>query len=138
MIIVNASLYAFYLIVVKKLLAKYHPLTFIKWIYLFGFVIVLPFGWNEFLLIEWNTMPVDIWMKMLYVVVGTTFLTYLLNIFALTKLKPTTVSAFVYLQPVIASIFALLVKSDSLNAIKILGATLIFCGVYLVSKPSKQ
>lgn len=138
LIICNATLYAFYLIIVKKLIAKYNPLTFVKWIYFFGLLIVIPFGWNEFLQIEWISMPSIIWSKMLFVVVCTTFLTYLLNLLALTKLKPTTVSAFVYLQPVIATIFALIVESDTLNLVKIAGATLIFGGVYLVSRPLKK
>lgn len=138
LIICNATLYAFYLIIVKKLIAKYNPLTFVKWIYLFGFIVVLPFGFNEFLEIEWNVMPTDVWIKIGFVVVCTTFLTYLLNLLALTKLKPTTVSAFVYLQPVVATIFALLLKSDSLSTVKIIAAIIIFIGVYLVSKPAKS
>ncbi len=133
----NAIFYSLYLIVVKKLIGKYHPLTFVKWIYFCGFLIVLPFGFNEFLDVQWNTMPMNIWYSITFVVLGTTFLTYSLNIFALTQLKPTTVSAFIYLQPVIATIFALLLKIDSLNPVKIIATIFIFIGVYLVSKPPK-
>lgn len=133
----NAIFYSLYLITVKKLINKYNPLVFVKWIYLFGFLIVLPFGFQDFLEINWTTMPSNIWNSILFVVIGTTFLTYILNLFALTKLKPTTVSAFVYLQPVVATVFALILKSDSLDVIKITAVVFIFIGVYLVSKPPK-
>ncbi|AOW21375.1 DMT family transporter [Urechidicola croceus] len=137
-VFINASLYAFYMIIVKKLIGKYHPLTFVKWMYLFGLIIVIPFGYNELMEVEWNNMPINIYYAVLFVVIGTTFLTYLFNLLALTKLKPTTVSSFVYLQPVITTVFALLLKSDTLNIVKIVAAILIFLGVYLVSKPAKQ
>ncbi|PCI11297.1 MAG: EamA family transporter [Flavobacteriaceae bacterium] len=133
----NAIFYSLYLIIVKKLIGKYNPLTFVKWIYLCGFIIVLPFGFNDFLEIDWVAMPINIWYSILFVVLGTTFLTYILNLFALTKLKPTTVSAFVYLQPVVATIFALLMKKDTLDTVKIVAVVFIFFGVYLVSKRPK-
>lgn len=136
-VFINAILYAFYLIIVKKLLGKYHPLTFVKWMYLFGLLIVIPFGYNEILEIEWHSLPTNIIYKILFVIVCTTFMTYLFNLFALTKLKPTTLSAFIYLQPVVATVFALASKSDSISTVKIVAAVFIFVGVYLVSKPAK-
>jgi drug/metabolite transporter (DMT)-like permease len=78
-------------------------------------------------------MPNMVYIKIGFVVVFTTFLTYLFNILALKKLKPTTLSVFIYLQPLIAGIYAILVSSDSLTLIKIIAASLIFAGVYLVS-----
>ncbi len=136
-IFINATLYAFYLIIVKKLIHKYNPLTFVKWIYLFGLLIVIPFGYHELLEIEWNLLPTNIIYKIIFVVVCTTFLTYLFNLLALTKLKPTTVSTFVYLQPVVASVFALAMKSDTISTVKIVASVFIFIGVYLVSKSAK-
>jgi len=73
-----------------------------------------------------------------FVIVFTTFFAYLFNLFALTQLKPTTLSAFIYLQPLIASSYALLNGKDSLNTIKILAAILIFTGVYLVTKSNSK
>lgn len=134
----NAIFYSLYLIIVKKLIGKYNPLTFVKWIYLCGFIIVFPFGFFDFIEIDWIAMPTNIWYSILFVVIGTTFLTYILNLFALTKLKPTTVSAFVYLQPVVATAFALLMKKDMLDVVKIIAVVFIFIGVYLVSKPPKS
>lgn len=138
LVFINATSYSLYLIIVKKLLDKYHPFTFVKWVYLIGVVLVLPFGFNELSEVNWPSFTFDIWWKIGFIIVLSTFLTYLLNLFALSKLKPTTVSIFIYLQPVIATIYALSVGSDSLNAIKIMATTCIFIGIYLVSVKFKK
>lgn len=137
-VFVNASLYALYLIIVKSLTQKYHPITLAKWLYLLGWVIVIPFGWSEFVIIEWATLPMSIWYRIGFIVVCTSFLTYLFNLFAIRQLKPTTLSIFIYLQPVIASVYALFAGSDSFNVIKIMATLLIFAGVYLVSQKPKE
>jgi len=136
LVFLNAASYSLYLIIVKKLTEKYHPITFAKWLYLFGFFLVLPFGYHELKMVEWNSLPIDIIYKTGFVVVFATFFTYLFNLLAIRKLKPTTVSVFIYLQPVIATIYALFMKSDTLNDVKIIAAIFIFTGVYIVSKPA--
>ncbi|PQJ79941.1 EamA family transporter [Polaribacter porphyrae] len=95
---------------------------------------ILPFGIFEFNEINWTSMPTNIYLKVGFVIVFTTCVTYLFNLFGLSKLKPTTVGVFIYLQPVIASIYALITGSDSLNSIKIFATIIIFLGVYLVTK----
>ncbi len=98
---------------------------------------VLPFGFSEIKMISWQTMPADIFYKIVFVVVFATFFTYLFNLLAVTKLKPTTVSVFIYLQPFVATVYALMMQSDALNIHKIIASVLIFSGVYLVSKQKK-
>ena len=97
LVFVNAVSYAFYLITVKKLMDKYNAFSFVKWIYLFGFFMVLPFGWNEFMAVSWTTIPTDIYWKIGFVVLFSTFFTYLLNLLSMRELKPTTVAVFIYL-----------------------------------------
>ena len=145
LVFVNAASYGLYLVLVKKLIVKYNPIIFVKynpiifvkWLYLFGLIYVFPFGISESLEISWQEMPTHIYLKAGFVVLFTTCVTYLFNLFALSKLKPTTVSVFIYLQPVIASIYALIVGSDSLNFIKIAATLLIFAGVFLVTRQPK-
>lgn len=137
LVFVNAASYGLYLVLVKKLIVKYNPIVFVKWLYLFGLIYVFPFGISEALEISWQEMPTHIYLKAGFVVLFTTCVTYLFNLFALSKLKPTTVSVFIYLQPVIASIYALIVGSDSLNFIKIAATLLIFSGVFLVTRQPK-
>lgn len=134
LVFINAASYGMYLVVTKKLIAKYHPIVFIKWLYLFGLVFVIPFSFSEFMAIQWSVMPASIYFKIGFVVFFTTCITYLFNLYGLSKLKPTTVSVFIYLQPVIATLYALLVGSDSLNDVKVIATILIFLGVYLVGK----
>lgn len=134
LVFINAVSYGFYLVLVKKLMDKYNAFTFVKWIYTFGFLMVLPFGWNEFQAIEWATIPIAVFWKIGFVVVFSTFLTYLLNLVSMRELKPTTVAVFIYLQPLFATIFAVSLGKDELSLVKLLSAVLIFTGVYLVTQ----
>ncbi|HQK38795.1 EamA family transporter [Flavobacterium alvei] len=134
LVFINASSYGLYLVLVKKLMQKYNPFNFAKWIYLIGFIMVLPFGWNEFDAVNWTSMPMDIYLKIGFVVVFSTFGTYLLNLLSMRELKPTTIAVFVYLQPLFATIFAISLGKDELTLVKIVSAILIFAGVYLVTQ----
>lgn len=136
LVLINATSYAVYLVLVKSLMKKYQPITVISWVFLFGVIVVLPFGWKEFVAIDWTTMPTIIKWEIGFVVVGTTFLAYLFNIYGLKRLNPSTVSTYIYLQPVLASIVAILAHSDELSTIKVLSAIIIFLAIYLVSSPS--
>ena len=140
LVLVNAISYGFYLIIVKKLMNTYNAFTFVKWIYLFGFIMVLPFGWNQFADVDWTIVPTDIYWKIGFVVIISTFLTYLLNLLSMKELKPTTVAVFIYLQPVFATIFAISLGKDELTIVKIVSAILIFIGVFLVTQkpPNSQ
>ncbi|MGB0769717.1 MAG: DMT family transporter [Flavobacteriaceae bacterium] len=134
LVFINAASYSYYLILIKKLTSKYHPYDFIKWLFLFGSIMVLPFGYTELSAVNWQDFPSYIWFSVGFVIVFATFGTYLLNPLALKNLKATTVSTFLYLQPIFAGIFAIAMGSDQLDLVKGLAALLIFIGVYLVTK----
>ena len=134
LVLVNAISYGFYLIIVKNLMDKYNAFTFVKWIYLFGFIMVLPFGCGQFQTVNWVLVPMDIFWKIAFVVVISTFLTYLLNLLSMKELKPTTVAVFIYLQPLFATVFAISLGKDELSFVKIGSALLIFIGVYMVTQ----
>ncbi|GAA4110681.1 DMT family transporter [Aquimarina addita] len=138
LVFINAVSYAGYIIIVKKITEKYHPFTFIKWMYTIGFLLVLPFGYNQLIDVQVTDIPVSIFLKIGYVILFATFGTYICNIFAIRQLKPTTVAVFIYLQPLLASVFAIMLGSDQIDVIKILAAILICIGVYLATKkPTK-
>lgn len=137
-ILLNAIFYGTYLIIAKTLIEKYHPFTFMKWLFSLGILICLPFGYQEFMKIDWANLPFEAIWKIAFVVVGTTFFTYLFNIFALTQLKASTVSAFIYVQPLIGILYAVATGQDSLTTVKILGACLVLLGVYLASRKPKS
>lgn len=135
--IVNCICFGTYLILVKKLIEKYHLFHLMKWLFTIGIVINLPITFSEVREIQWTTLPIDIIGSIVFVVFCTTFLTYLFNGFALTQLKASTVSAFVYVQPLIGIIFALGTGKDNLDLLKIGATILIFIGVYLATKKPK-
>jgi len=133
-IFLNAIFYGSYLILAKILIAKYHPFTFMKWLFTLGIFICLPFGYTELMAISWESLPFDALWKIGFVILGTTFCTYLFNVFALTQLKASTLSSFVYVQPLIGIVYAVATGQDSLTTVKIIAACLVLLGVYLASK----
>lgn len=138
LIFLNAISYSVYVILIKKLTAKYHPFSFIKWLFLFGLIILIPFGYNELTEVQWETFTPNITYSVLFVIIGATFGTYLLNPLALNKLKASTVGIFIYLQPAIAGLFALYIGADFIDLLKISAMVLIFTGVYLVTKNPRK
>ena len=135
-LILNCVLYGSYLIIIKPLTQKYHTFTLMKWLFVIAIFINLPFTIGEFLEVRWQSLPFEAIWRMTFVVVGTTFLTYLLNVYALRELKASTIGIFMYLQPIIGILYAVMVGADSLDLNKTIAAILIFIGVYLVSKQS--
>jgi drug/metabolite transporter (DMT)-like permease len=136
--IINAIAYSTYLIIVKPLVSKYSSITLMKWFFLFAFIINIPIGYNELSMVNWPELSsVTIW-QLVFVVVGTTFLTYLFNIYALKQLRPSTIGALIYLQPVLAVLYAVLVGADFLTPLRIGAAILIFIGVYLSTRKPKN
>ena len=138
LVFINATSYALYLVLVKPLMAKYHPITIIKWVFLFGLIYVFPFGYSELHQVSWTSMPPIIIGCVLFVVIGTTFFAYLFNIVALKELSPSIVSYYIYLQPILATVFALVLGKDEIDLVKIMGSVLIFSGVFLISTPSQK
>ena len=137
LLFINASSFAAYLIVIKPLARKYHPITLMKWMFLLGILMNFPVAQKEFFAVSWGQLSFDVIWRMTFVVVGTTFLTYVLNLFALRTLPASTIGVFVYLQPIIAIIYAVTTGNDTLDLIKIMACFLVFAGVYLVSKKKK-
>ena len=137
-ILLNAGFYASYLIIVKILIVKYHPFTIMKWLFSLGLLICLPFGYQELSETDWANLPFEAIWRIAFVIIGTTFFTYLFNIFALTQLKASTVSAFIYVQPLIGILYAVVTGQDRLTLVKILAACLVLLGVYLASRKAAQ
>ncbi|WBU90416.1 DMT family transporter [Cellulophaga omnivescoria] len=135
--VVNAISYGVYLILIKKLLEKYHMFTLLKWLFTLGLVLCFPITISEFREIEWSTIPTSGIGSIIFVIVGTTFLTYLFNVYGLSQLKASTVSAFSYAQPLIGILFAVVTGKDSLTMVKVVGTVLVILGLYLATKKNK-
>lgn len=137
-VFLNACFYAAYLIIVKKLMLKYHSLTVIKWVFLFGGLIAVPVGFPELLKVDWVNLPKVAWLSIIYVVIGVTFFAYLLNAWALKFVNSSVVGVYIYLQPVLATTVAILLKSDTFEFNYLIYASLIMVSVYLVSMRSSK
>jgi len=133
LIILNAISYAFFLVYVRKLLKKFHPITVTKFAFYFGFLMVLPFGLKEALNANYGGMEMIHWGSLIFVLVMTTFVTYVLSALAIKQGGSTIVGAYIYLQPVLAGVIAHIAGVDEITLVKVCFAAMIFLGVYLVS-----
>ena len=102
-----------------------------------GIFLNLPFGYDQLMSVEWKKIPFDGFSRISFVVIGTTFFTYLLNIYALKRLTPTKVVIFAYMQPIIAIIYAVLSENDKLDLVKVISCIVILSGVYLVTQKTR-
>lgn len=132
-VFLNAASYAIYLVMIKPLMLRYRPIIVIRWVFFFGFLFVLPFGWPQFNAIDWSLFGAADYLSVAFIVICVTFFTYLWNIYALRYLPPSTAGAYIYLQPMFAAIISVLVTGEQLTWIKLLATALIFSGVYLVN-----
>lgn len=138
LVIINAISYTLYFILVKPLMQKYNPLTIIRWIFTIGFILILPFGWNEFNQIQWSQFSgIDVTAILLLVFTGT-FLAYLFNLFGIKVLGASVAGFYIYTQPLFAAVIAMIFLKEDLTMYKILAAGLIFAGVYLTNKPVRN
>lgn len=136
-IFINALSWGSFLVLVKPLMRKYHTVTILKWTFLFSIFILVPLGFMDVRIIDWHSFDAKIIFNILFVIVGVTFIAYLMNVYALKALSPTVVSAYIYLQPVLAAAIALYLGKDELTWQKIVSAVLIFTGVILASQNKK-
>ena len=134
----NATCYALYLVLVKPLLDRYNPFTVITWVFIMGSTIIIPVGLPFAINTDWGLIEGRYIWQILYVLLGTTFLAYLLNVFALKRVTATVVSIYIYLQPLLAALLSVLLGWEELTLLKVVSATAIFTGVYLVSVKGKK
>jgi drug/metabolite transporter (DMT)-like permease len=132
-VFLNAASYAIYLVMIKPLMQRYRPIIVIRWVFFFGFLFVLPFGYPQFAAIDWSFFQTSDYVAVAFIVICVTFFTYLWNIYALRHLSPSTAGAYIYLQPIFAAVISMVVIGEQLTWIKLLATILIFTGVYLVN-----
>lgn len=133
LIMLNAISYAYYLYFVVRLLKKYSAITITSWLFIFGFVYVLPIGFRDLLTVNWASFTPKAWFAVGYVIAGITIGSYLLNAWALQNSKSTTIGSYIYLQPVLATLIAVGLGMDVLTLEKAIFALVILFGIYLVN-----
>jgi drug/metabolite transporter (DMT)-like permease len=138
MTLLNSASWGIFVVMVKPIMMKYNTVTAMRWIFLFGSIYIIPIGLVDTLHTSWAGFTGHAWFALAFVVVATTFLAYYLNIYGLQELSPNTVSAYIYLQPFLASLFAVAMGNDQLTPIKLISGFLIIAGLFLVTKKQKK
>ena len=137
-IILNAVFYTIYFVLVKPLMKEYDPVMVMRIIFTIGFFLMLPFCWKEFTEVPWKIYSAGDFINLGLVVIGGTFLAYLLNVYGIKVLGASIAGTYIYTQPVFAAIIAMLVLGEELTLYKIIAAGLIAAGVYLSNKNSSS
>jgi drug/metabolite transporter (DMT)-like permease len=138
LILINCISWAVYLVMVKPLMLKYRTVTVVKWVFSFGAIYVLPFGWPQLTSFNAHALSFTSWVGIGYIIVASTFIAYYLNTYALSELSPSIASTYIYLQPVIAAGIAVYFGQDKIDAMKILSAIFIIVGIYLVGRSRRK
>lgn len=125
--------YALYLVLFKNFVAKYSVFTLMKWMFTYAFICLLPFSYNDLLAAGWSGLTLAEIGSLIFIVVGSTFFSYILVIVGQKNLRPTVAGMYNYIQPIVACIVAIYLGMDSFNWIKGLSILLIFGGVYMVT-----
>lgn len=133
LIVINAISYTVYFIIVKPLMSEYPPLHVVRWVFTIGFLMILPFGWNEFFATPWEKLDWSHLASLFFIIVAATFLAYFFNIYGIQHLGAGVTGSYIYTQPVFATIIAVFFFNEHLTAAKIAAGAMIFLGVFLVS-----
>ncbi len=138
LVFINGTSYACYLVIVKPLMKKYKPMTVVTWIFTIAIVIVIPVGIHEAIVVQFNQLPSKIWYGTFYAIIGVTVIVYFLNVWTLVKVDSSVVGAFIYLQPIFATLTAILFFEEVFLLKHLLAAVFVFWGVWLVTKKSAE
>ena len=134
MIILNVLSFAMYLGIFKPLIAKYSVVTFMKWIFLFSACVSIPFSFKGLVNVDWTGIPKIQYAELAYLIICATFITYYLIPIAQKRIRPTLVSMYTYVQPIIAIAISIAIGMDTLTWQKLLATALVFGGVVIVNQ----
>lgn len=130
--------YALYMVLFKNFIARYSVVTLMKWMFTFATIVLLPFTYDSLIETRWAELPWRDIAGCAFIIVGGTFFSYLLMLVGLRRLRPTVAGMYNYVQPIVATIFAVLWGLDTFTWQKTLSVVLIFFGVYLVTKSKSR
>jgi drug/metabolite transporter (DMT)-like permease len=132
--IANCAIFAFYLGSCRPLIRRYSSVTLMKWMFLVSFIVTLPFSWRRIAVTDFVAVPRHVWWEVAFLVFFATFVAYFLIPIGQKRIRPTLVSMYGYLQPIIAIGVAIATGMDSLTLTKVAAAILVFVGVYVVTQ----
>jgi drug/metabolite transporter (DMT)-like permease len=132
LIIMNAISYTLYFILVKPLMKEYKPVHVTRWVFTFGFIMMLPFGWTEFTQIDWSLFEAGHFAALTFFIICGTFLAYIFNVYGIQHLGAGITGSYIYTQPAFAALIAIAFLHETVTWQKVVAGVLIFVGVFLV------
>lgn len=134
LIIANAVAYTIFFILVKPLMISYNPIVIIRVIFTIGFFMMLPFCWQQYQQVNWQSFTPEAWLSLTLVVFAGTFLAYLFNVYGIKILGAGMAGTYIYSQPFFAAAIAIFFLGETITITKIIAAVFIFLGVFLTNK----
>ncbi|WP_420317721.1 DMT family transporter [Ekhidna sp.] len=134
LVLINGASYACYLVIVKPLMKKYNPMTVVTWVFTIAILFVVPIGFTQATSVDLGALPSKVWWSMGYAIIIVTVVVYFLNAWTLVKVDSSVVGAFIYLQPIFATLTAILFFEEIFLLKHLVAALFVFSGVYLVTK----
>lgn len=138
LVAISVLAYALYLTLFKDVITRYHPVTLMKWMFTFVFILSTPFFLPMAIRSGIEAQSGDFFLRLVYVVVFATFLAYLLIPIAQKRIRPTVVSMYIYVQPFIAGLVSVAVGMDTWQWGRVPAILLIFIGVFLVTQSKSR
>ncbi|MDP1842054.1 MAG: DMT family transporter [Sediminibacterium sp.] len=132
-VLINAISYAFYLVLVRPLMAKYSGIQVLRWVFTIGSLGIIPIGLPALLQTNWAAFELSHFLALGFIALGATFVAYMLTVYSISAIGSSATGAFIYTQPVFAAIIATAFAGEHFNSTKAIAAALIFTGVYLVN-----
>ena len=126
--------FSLYIVLYKGLISRYSPVTLMKWMFTYASICVIPFSYNVFIRVDWTAVTPAVFSGVAYVVCCGTFLSYLLVPVGQRLLRPTVATMYNYVQPIVASIVAIVWGMDTFNIFKVAAVLLVFAGVLMVTR----
>ncbi len=134
LMLANGLSFGAYLGIFRPLISRYRVVTFMKWMFLFSLIYSLPFAGRGLLTTDYSAISAPVVREIAFLVVFATFIAYFLIPVGQKRIRPTLVSMYTYLQPMIATVFSIAIGMDSLNWQKVIAIILIFTGVAFVNR----
>lgn len=129
---------ATYFVLFKDLICRYSPITLMKWMFMYASMCYIPFSYHDIATIQYDTLPISLYSEIAFVVLGATFLSYMFIPIAQKSLRPTVISMYNYVQPIVASLIAVIAGMDTFTFIKAIAIALVFIGVYVVTQSKSK
>lgn len=130
--------YSCYFVLYKDLIGRYSAVTLMKWMFTYASIVIIPFSYSELASAQWTAMGAVEIGGSAFVVLGATFLSYLLIPIGQHALRPTVACMYNYVQPIVASLVAVLLGIAGLGWLKVVAIVLVFTGVYMVTQSKSR